>query len=86
MKEKIQEFLCIDGNWKKFIGPEAGEQKDAKILSVNVTTFMLEEERVHFDVSLVYSVNSMGQKLSYESGIGLLDKKGNITEVRNNVP
>jgi len=86
MKEKIQAFLCKEENWKKFISAEPQELEVAKILSVDVTTFMQEDHHVHFDVSLVYSVNGFGRRQSYESGVGILDNKGNMTEVRNNTP
>jgi hypothetical protein len=86
MKEKIQAFLCVNNNWKKFIEAEPRERKEARILSIDVTTFLHEAEQVHFDVSLVYTVNAMGQKQSYKSGIGLLDKKGNIKKVSNHIP
>jgi hypothetical protein len=86
MKEKIQAFLSVNENWRKFINAEAQEQKEAKIISVDVTTYQLEEEQVSFDVSLVYTVKGSGQKQSYQSGTGLLDEKGNITEVHYHLP
>jgi hypothetical protein len=81
MKEKIQAFLCKNDNWKKFIDAKPSELKEAKILSVNVTTFLHEGEKVSFDVSLVHTIKGNGQKQSYKSGVGSLYKNGNIKEI-----
>jgi hypothetical protein len=85
MKEKLEAFLRMNGNWKRFINEEPNELKQLTVLGVNVTTFLQEGKHVYFDVSIIYAHPS-GQKQSYESGVAALDKNGNVTEAREMLP
>ena len=86
MKEKIQACLCKNDNWKKFIDAEPDELNDVRILSLDVTNFLLEGEKVFFDVSLVHTIKGSGQTQSYKSGVGSIDKNGNVAEVCEHPP
>ena len=81
MEDKIEDFLSTTGSWKIFIEEYPDKAEHAILLSINVVTVQPEEREVYFDLSMIYTLKSNGQKQVYKSGLALLNEKGEIKKV-----
>ena len=84
MKEGIEQWLRKDGYWKGFIGKDVESRKDALLIDLDVITLEQENEKIHFNVSIIYTCIGGRQKQIIESGIATISSVGILKDVSCN--
>lgn len=81
MEESIEDYLSRNEAWKKFIDAKDSVLEKAEIMSITITNWVQQGNKVFFDMTLIYTAGHYLRREKKESAIAVLDDKGNIIDV-----
>jgi hypothetical protein len=83
MKSEVVNFLSANDNWKLFINDNR-DLKGAILLKADVLTIQQEENKVNFDVSIIYTAQGRQEQV-LKSGRATINNMGEIDKLYGDI-